>query len=136
MAGADLLEGADAVIPVPLHPIRSIRRGFNQADDLACQLDRPVWRALRRRRHGPPQASLPAGRRHANLTSAFAISAAWALAAPLRGQSLDGRIIVLVDDVMTTGETIDACSRVLLEAGVNEVRALTAARTTGARAFR
>ena len=135
MAGADLLDGADAVIPVPLHPIRSVRRGFNQADDLARQLGRPVWRALRRRRHGPPQASLQAADRHANLVSAFAVSAAWSVGARLRGQSLAGRTVVLVDDVMTTGDTIDACSRVLLEAGVTEVRALTAARTTGRRAF-
>jgi ComF family protein len=135
MAGADLLDGADAVIPVPLHPIRNVRRGFNQADDLARQLGRPVWRALRRRRHGPPQASLQAAERHANLASAFAVSAKWSLGARLRGQSLSRRTVVLVDDVMTTGDTIDACSRVLLEAGVAEVRALTAARTTGRRDF-
>ncbi len=62
-AGADLLAGADAAVPVPLHPWRALRRGFNQADDLARQLGLPVWRVLRRRRHGPPQASLPADRR-------------------------------------------------------------------------
>lgn len=135
MAGADVLDGADAVIPVPLHPIRSVRRGFNQADDLARQLGRPVWRALRRRRHGPPQASLAAVRRHANLVSAFAINPAWSVRARLRGQSLDGRTVVLVDDVMTTGDTLEACSLVLLAAGAAEVRALTAARTTGRRGF-
>ncbi len=48
LAGADVLDGADAVVPVPLHPFRSFRRGFNQADDLARQLGLPVWRALRR----------------------------------------------------------------------------------------
>jgi ComF family protein len=135
MAGGDLLEGADAVVPVPLHPIRSMRRGFNQADDLARQLGRPVWRALRRRRHGPPQASLNADARHANLESAFAISHVWTMCARARGRSLAGRTLVVVDDVMTTGDTIDACASVLLNAGANEVRALTAARTTGQRSF-
>jgi len=133
LSGADLLDGADAVVPVPLHPLRSIRRGFNQADDLARQLGLPVWRILRRRRHGPPQASLQAAARHANLSRAYAIDPLWSARAKLRGHSLDGRTLVVVDDVMTTGDTIQACSRVLLRAGVTEVRALTAARTTGDR---
>ena len=129
LAGADVLAGADAVVPVPLHPVRSIRRGFNQADDLARELRLPVWRALHRRRHGPPQASLAATARHANLERAFAISPLWALRARLGGRSLAGRTLVLIDDVMTTGDTLDACARVLLDAGAAEVRALTAART-------
>jgi ComF family protein len=128
MAGADLLEDADAVIPVPLHPVRSLRRGFNQADDLARQLGRPVWRALRRRRHGPPQASLTAQARHTNLAGAFAVKPSWPLRARLSGKSLSGRTFVVIDDVMTTGDTVDACASVLLEAGAQEVRALTAAR--------
>jgi len=135
IAGADVLGGVDAVIPVPLHPLRSIRRGFNQADDLARQLEQPVWRALRRRRHGPPQASLTAAARHANLAAAFAISPSWSFRARLRGRSLAGRTVVVVDDVMTTGDTIEACSVVLLRAGAREVRALTAARTTGRRDY-
>jgi predicted amidophosphoribosyltransferase len=61
-AGSEVLDGADAVIPVPLHPWRALQRGFNQADDLARGLGQPVWPALRRRRAGPPQASLPASR--------------------------------------------------------------------------
>ena len=77
VAGADVLEGADAVVPVPLHPLRSFQRGFNQADDLARHLGLPVWRSLRRRRHGPPQAGLPAARRHANLKAAFGLSYGW-----------------------------------------------------------
>ena len=128
-AAAEVLEGADAVIPVPLHPWRALQRGFNQADDLARHLGLPVWRALRRRRSGPPQASLPAARRHANVRGAFAISrgpaSALASAWPAR---LRNRVVVLVDDVMTTGATIDACGRVLQDAGVTTVRALTVAR--------
>jgi ComF family protein len=127
-AGADILAGADAVVPVPLHPIRSLQRGFNQADDLARQLGLPVWRVLRRRRHGPPQASLPAAQRHANLREAFGLSMGWAVRSRLRHSPLRNSVVVVVDDVMTTGATLDACSRVLIAAGVRSVRALTAAR--------
>src|SRR6185436_9146019 len=73
-AGHDVLAQADAVVPVPLHVIRAISRGFNQADDLARQLKLPVWRALRRRRHGPSQMRLPASARRRNLESHFALS--------------------------------------------------------------
>jgi ComF family protein len=125
--GHHLLEDADAVVPVPLHPVRSLRRGFNQADDLARGLGHPVWRALRRRRHGPPQASLHAGSRRHNLEGAYGISIGWAIRERAR-PTLTGRTVVLVDDVMTTGATLDGCARVLLEAGVTSVRALTAAR--------
>jgi ComF family protein len=124
VAGADVLAGANAVVPVPLHPWRTLRRGFNQADDLAVHLGLPVWRALRRTRHGPPQASLPASQRGPNVRHAFAcglIDKLW------RGR-LRGRTVVLVDDVMTTGATLDACSAVLVTMGVRNVRALTAAR--------
>jgi ComF family protein len=117
-AGALILEDADAVVPVPLHPWRRLQRGFNQADDLARELGLPVWRGLARTRHGPPQAALPAARRRANVRAAFRV----------RSPRLPYRHIVLVDDVMTTGETLEACSRALLEAGVESVRALTVAR--------
>jgi ComF family protein len=123
-AGADLLSGADAVVPVPLHPWRHWRRGFNQADDLARQLGLPVWHALSRTRHGPPQASLPAAQRHRNVRAAF--RARRQLRAP-------PRVVVLVDDVMTTGATLEACSRALLRSGVRTVRALTLARAATAR---
>lgn len=128
LAGTDVLDGADAVVPVPLHPVRFFQRGFNQADDLARQLGLPVWRAIRRRRHGPPQASLPAARRHVNLKSAFAPSAGYSLRARWSRNTLANRVVVLVDDVMTTGATLDACGRTLMAAGVRSVRALTAAR--------
>ena len=132
-AGADLLYEADAVVPVPLHPWRSFRRGFNQADDLACQLGLPVWRALRRRRAGPPQASLPAADRRRNLDAAFGVSPIWLARRRWSRASPAGRMVVLVDDVMTTGATLDACGAVLLDAGFSEVRALTAARAVAGR---
>jgi ComF family protein len=123
--GGDLLADADAVVPVPLHPWRSIARGFNQADDLARRLERPVWRVLRRATLGAPQASVPAARRHANVRSAYRVRRA-------RSTRLHDRIVVLVDDVMTTGATLDACSRALYAAGVKSVRALTVARAVRA----
>lgn len=136
--GLEVLEGADAVVPVPLHPIRLLRRGFNQADDLAREVGLPVWRLLRRRRHGPPQASLPGPRRRANLRRAYALSLRCALPKSLRGAFLIGggvcpppftdKTVVLIDDVMTTGATLDACARTLLNNGVRDVRALTVAR--------
>src|SRR5688572_27364085 len=109
-AGADILSGADAVVPVPLHPLRALQRGFNQADDLARCLGPPVWRVLRRCRHGPPQASLPAARRHANVRDAYAVRAPWLSLLP--SARLRNRVVILVDDVMTTGATMEACGRV------------------------
>jgi ComF family protein len=128
-AGGDLLTAADAVIPVPLHPWRALTRGFNQADDLARHLGLPVWRVLRRRRRGPPQAGLPAARRHANVREAFALNP---ICITPRARHLRNRNVVLIDDVMTTGATLDACSRVLAAAGVRSVAALTVARALAA----
>jgi predicted amidophosphoribosyltransferase len=105
---------------VPLHRARRRERGFNQAHDLACQLGLPVVHALRRVRPTAPQVSLAAARRHQNVRGAFQ---------PRRDvKGLAGLIVVLVDDVSTTGATLEACARALDEAGVGEVRALTAAR--------
>jgi len=132
-AAAEVLAGADAVVPVPLHPWRALRRGFNQADDLAVHLGLPVWRVLRRTRHGPRQASLPAGQRESNVVGAFRFGPMFGLLNPWRVRQLRDRTVVLVDDVMTTGATLDACSAVLLAAGVRTVRALTAARTVATR---
>jgi len=75
--------------------------------------------ALRRVRATPSQTDLPAARRHANVRNAFALR---------RGADVTGCVVVLVDDVSTTGATLGACARVLLEGGAREVRALTAAR--------
>lgn len=118
--GAEMLSNAACVVPVPLHRSRQHERGFNQAVDLARHLGMPVCNALRRIRATAIQAALPAARRHKNVRGAFAVTPA---AAHLRG-----RIVVLVDDVCTTGATLDACALVLKATGVREVRALTAAR--------
>lgn len=123
--GADMIAGALYAVPVPLHPRRRRMRGFNQAADLAAHLGLPVCAALRRVRATAPQADLPAARRHANVRGAFAATRA--------ARRLAGATVVLVDDVSTTGATLDACARALKTAGVAEVRAITAARVATSR---
>lgn len=123
--GADILALAEAVVPVPLHRSRRLQRGFNQAEDLARHLGPPVIAALRRTRRTAVQAELPAARRHANVKGAFAATGDVTL--------LAGRIVVLIDDVSTTGATLDACALVLKERGATAVLALTAARVATTR---
>lgn len=118
-AAGDWLDDA-VVVPVPLHPWRSLRRGFNQADLLACTLGRPVWRPLQRHRLGRPQAGLPADERRANVADVYVMRRSWRHRIPAT--------VVLVDDVLTTGATAEACARVLKDAGVQRVLVLTAAR--------
>jgi ComF family protein len=125
-ASDDLLRDADVIVPVPLHAVRRLRRGFNQASDLARRLDRPVVNALWRVRATSPQAGLTAAARRRNVRRAFRLSPF--LSRSTRSRFIDNRIVVLVDDVSTTGATLDACARVLKDAGATEVRALTAAR--------
>ena len=125
-SGAGILGGVDCVVAVPLHRRRQLARGFNQAAELAAQLGLPVVGALRRIRPTAPQAELPAGRRRVNVRGAFA--PARGFRAGSRGTAVEGACVLLVDDVTTTGATLDACARVLRRAGAREVRALTLAR--------
>lgn len=119
-AGADLLHECAVAVPVPLHGARRRARGFNQACDLALHLGLPVVHALRRTRDTHTQTTLPAEARRANVAHAFA--------ATRRVAALHGATVLLVDDVRTTGATLEACAEALRSAGVGEVRALTAAR--------
>jgi ComF family protein len=125
-AGAELLDDAHLVVPVPLHPWRRFTRGFNQAADLAAQLRVPMLHALRRTRATATQAGLTAAARRRNVRRAFQVSPL--LLPRAREALLTDRVLVLVDDVRTTGATLDACARVLKDAGAREVRVLTAAR--------
>jgi ComF family protein len=117
--GASVLHGVDLAVPVPLHRARYLSRGFNQASDLARHLGVPISHALHRTRNTKSQADLPAGRRHANVRGAFRVA---------RRARIAGTCVVLVDDVSTTGATLEACARALLDGGAREVRALIAAR--------
>ena len=123
--GGDLLRDADVVVPVPLHPRREYERGFNQAEDLARQLGLPVTPLLKRVVHTQSQIELPKHRRRENVKTAFRYRPSAVSVMP--------QIVVLVDDVSTTGSTLEACARVLKGAGVKEVRALTAARVVTGR---
>ncbi|MYK87334.1 MAG: ComF family protein [Acidobacteria bacterium] len=130
-AGGDWLRGADIAVPVPLHAFRQWRRGFNQAADLAAHLGIPVVQALRRTRHTGRQVELSRAARLEALGDAFALArrgSRRAAAAAVRGRS-----VVLVDDVLTTGATVDACAAVLRDAGARQVRALSAALAVAAR---
>ena len=118
-SSGDVTSGVDLAVPVPLHRRRRRERGFNQAEELARHLGLPWADVLRRTRATPSQTDLPAGRRHGNVRDAFAMR---------RRASVAGRRVLLVDDVCTTGATLEACARVLREAGASDVRALTAAR--------
>lgn len=113
----------DALVPVPLFAARERLREFNQAQALAdlagAHTGIPVWNCLRRVRNTTTQVSQGRARRMENLRNAFALRQT----TPLRG-----RHVVLVDDVLTTGSTLDECARVLLAGGAASVRGLTVAR--------
>jgi ComF family protein len=115
--------GIEALVPVPLHPVRQREREFNQSALLAAELSRcsrlPVVHALSRRRYTGTQTKLDRKHRRQNLRDAFVLS---------KNMDVTNRNLLLVDDVLTTGSTLDACAAVLLEAGAGSVRALTAAR--------
>ncbi|WP_026434748.1 ComF family protein [Acidovorax sp. JHL-9] len=118
------LEAADRVLPVPLSRERLQERGFNQATLLARHLADPKVDAmlLLRLRATEAQSGLPRSQRLRNLQGAFAIE-------PARAATLQGQRIVLLDDVMTTGATLNAAAHALRQAGAAHITALVVART-------
>ncbi len=125
-AGDELIAEADVIAPVPLHPLRLFARRYNQAALLANALGRtsglPVLPdLLLRRRHTPPQGQLSPPARRRNVAGAFALK-------PGRAQTVRARRILLVDDVMTTGATAEACAGVLRRGGAGGVDLLALAR--------
>jgi ComF family protein len=123
-SGAVLIENVDCVVPVPLHWRKEYQRGFNQARELAKFLGPPLREPLVRERSTLPQVELAARERHANVRGAFGLRHSLFR----KQRSLEGLKVLLVDDVSTTGATLEACARVLKDAGASEVYALTAAR--------
>ena len=123
---AEMLQGEAVFVPVPLHPWRLLARRFNQSVALCRALARRAphhveANALRRIRATPHQLGLSRDARQRNLRGAFAVPATYRA-------RLAGRAVILVNDVLTTGATVEACSRVLLAAGVKQVDVLTIAR--------
>jgi len=123
-AGSEILAGTDLLVPVPLHWTRLFRRRYNQAVLLAQAIHSsggpplaPDW--LVRRRRTPAQGHLGPAARERNVRSAFAVR---------RGRSFAGKRIVIVDDVYTTGATVEECARVLRRAGAASISVLTLAR--------
>lgn len=107
----------DLVIPVPLHRSRERQRGFNQAELIAGRLGRPMSTHLvRRRKNTPSQTGLTRNQRIRNLAAAFEV----------RGEVKGG--VIVVDDVYTTGSTVNELARALKRAGAERVEVLTVAR--------
>lgn len=128
-AGGPLLEAADLVVPVPLHWTRTLRRRFNQSAELARRLtaDRPrrlCPDVLVRARRTPSQEGRGREERRANLAGALTVP-------PRRAAAVTGRRVLLVDDVMTTGATLDVGAKALLAAGVARVDVLVLALVPG-----
>jgi ComF family protein len=125
-AGAALLRKADVLVPIPLHRHRLFRRRYNQAALLVRSLAKATGVAqlpdgLVRLRATPMLNDITAMERHAVLVDAFMVR-------PCRMPQIAGRSVLLVDDVMTSGATANACATVLIRAGASDVGVLVAAR--------
>ena len=126
MAGSDLLTDCDLIIPVPLYRARLWQRRFNQSALLCFELARltgiPVdVLTLARHRATRSQVGLSERQRRKNVTGAFTLKAK-------KRACIKDRNILLIDDVLTTGSTVDACSKTLKKAGANRVDVLVLAR--------
>jgi ComF family protein len=128
-AGAAVRDDADLIVPVPLHPWRLWRRRYNQAAELARRLARD-WamacdpHALIRGRATPSQGAMPSAKaRRRNVQRAFQVR---------DPAAVRGRRILLLDDVVTTGATVQACARALKRAGAAKVHVLALARVVKA----
>jgi ComF family protein len=126
-AGRELIDEADLILPVPLHRWRLWQRRFNQSALLALSLGRAAGKpvdclALVRTRATASQGDMPsAAARRRNVQGAFRVK-------PERAAGLRGKTVLVIDDVFTTGSTIEACARALKRAGATRVLVLTLAR--------
>ena len=124
----------DAIVPIPLHWKKRFSRGFNQSKEIAQAVSQyfkiPCHQhALTRITHTQSQRQLPYAKRQSNLKQAFALHKGKRLFSPTAGESLSGKRIVLIDDVLTTAATVNAASNTLLAGGVHSVEVWVLART-------
>jgi len=127
-AARELCDDADIIVPVPLHWTRLFKRGYNQSALVGRALGKitetpydPM--VLKRIRRTISQVGLSADARKRNVAGAFSVSAEGP-------QKLDGMRVLLIDDVLTTGATVEGCARVLRKAGASEVDVVTLARVS------
>jgi len=119
------LKGAHAFVPVPLHPDKQQKRGYNQSEELAkgfaASMNIPVWsHALSRKVATATQTKKSRTDRWENVKEVFCVE---------NPETIAGKDLILVDDVVTTGATIEACAQALLDAGCNSVALLALAFT-------
>jgi len=124
---AHRLNSFDAIVPVPEHWFRYLRRGYNPAAEIARSLSkhvaRPIlWKALSKGRHTKRQVGLSFEERQINLKNAFQIPRLFA-------DNVEGRRLLLVDDVLTSGTTVNECLKVLRRSKAKRVDVLTLAKT-------
>lgn len=121
LTGISFGEGVDMIVPVPLHKKRFCERGFNQAEKIACLLSSqtgiPLAGSVRRTRETIQQATLAKDDRENNVRDAF-----------IADSDVAGKTMLLVDDVFTTGSTMQECAKALKRAGAREVRGFSIAR--------
>jgi ComF family protein len=127
--GALMIGESHIIAPVPLSYRRFVSRRYNQAALLARALAQKthlpvIPDLLVRKKHTAPQTGLSRRQREDNVKSAFAVN-------PRQQSAIKGKTVLLIDDVLTTGSTVSACTRALIKAGAMRVNVLTLARTNG-----
>lgn len=125
VAGLTTFEEIDCFIPVPLHTARKRERGYNQSmaicEGMHAKTNIPISEALKRIRYSITQTKFSSHERTRNVQGIFTVNNA---------ESIRGKHVMLIDDVMTTGSTLEACAQALLESGARSVSALTIATAT------
>jgi ComF family protein len=118
-----ILKQADAIIPIPLHPARQRERGYNQTELLGLELSRqtgiPIINALKRKKNTKSQTTLDPAKRRENMRGAFAVK---------DNSTIQNKKVILIDDVITSGATINSATQTLLNGGAKEVYGLVIAR--------
>lgn len=127
-AGGEFLKDCDLIVPVPLHWKRLLKRRYNQSALIAARLAKEAKifyepEILKRTRHTPVQGHLSAKERYKNVSNAFSVNRKYA-------SQVTDKKIVLIDDVYTTGATVEECADVLYAAGAARVDILTVARVS------